>query len=238
MVSISGRPAATSEPKASSRMPSVTGQEMSSDFIIAVLLASLKSDHMPDAPVSETCTPSAGSAASSVLRSSAARTISFELAAAPAWMTAVWPSREIGLSRPRRDDLGHARVGLERPLGVGDDGLERRVARVLSVGVHDDHQRGRGEAAELAVDGLADRQRLRTGGLPARAGQGMLDLGSEDAEADGDDRPGDGDELEVGGGPAAEAADRSVGVGVKALAWVGVRRWAGCGRRLAGRRAA
>ena len=60
MVSISGRPAATSEPNASSRMPSVTGQEISSDFIIAVLLASLKSDHMPDAPVSETCTPSAG----------------------------------------------------------------------------------------------------------------------------------------------------------------------------------
>ena len=58
IVSISGRPAATSEPKASSRMASVTGQEMSSDFIIAVLLASLKSDHMPEAPVSETWTPS------------------------------------------------------------------------------------------------------------------------------------------------------------------------------------
>ena len=54
IVSISGSPAATSEPKASSRIPSVTGQEISSDFIIAVLLASLKSDHMPDAPVSET----------------------------------------------------------------------------------------------------------------------------------------------------------------------------------------
>ena len=58
MVSISGSPAATSEPNASSRMPSVTGQEMTSDFIIAERLASLKSDHMPDAPVSETCTPS------------------------------------------------------------------------------------------------------------------------------------------------------------------------------------
>ena len=67
IVSISGSPAATSEPKASSRIPSVTGHEMSSDFIIADLLASLKSDHMPDAPVSETCTPSAGSSASCVL---------------------------------------------------------------------------------------------------------------------------------------------------------------------------
>ena len=57
-MSISGSPAATSEPKASTRMTSVTGQENSSDFIIAVRLASLKSDHMPAAPVSETCTPS------------------------------------------------------------------------------------------------------------------------------------------------------------------------------------
>jgi hypothetical protein len=95
MVSISGRPAATSEPKASSRMPSVTGQEMSSDFSIAVLLASLKSDHMPDAPVSETCTPSAGRSASSCLRSSAARTIVLESPAAPACTTAVRPSREM-----------------------------------------------------------------------------------------------------------------------------------------------
>ena len=35
---------------------SVTGQESSSDFIIAVLLAVLKSLHMPGEPVSETAT--------------------------------------------------------------------------------------------------------------------------------------------------------------------------------------
>ncbi len=39
IVSISGSPAATSEPNASTRMASVTGQEISSDFIIADLLA-------------------------------------------------------------------------------------------------------------------------------------------------------------------------------------------------------
>ena len=71
------------------------GQEMSSDFIIAERLASLKSDHIPDAPVSETCTPSPAAARSGALRSSAARTISFELAPAPAWMMAVCPSREM-----------------------------------------------------------------------------------------------------------------------------------------------
>ena len=51
IVSISGSPAATSDPNASSRIPRVTGQEMTSDFIIAVRLAALKSDHIPAAPV-------------------------------------------------------------------------------------------------------------------------------------------------------------------------------------------
>ncbi len=82
IVSISGSPAATSDPNASTRMTIVTGQEMTSLLSIAERLASLKSDHIPDAPVSETCTPAAPF--SSVLRSSAARTISFGLPAAPA----------------------------------------------------------------------------------------------------------------------------------------------------------
>ena len=58
IVSISGSPAATSEPNASTRMIIVTGQEKSSDFIIAVRFAVLKSLHMPEAPVSETLTSS------------------------------------------------------------------------------------------------------------------------------------------------------------------------------------
>ena len=56
MVSSSGSPAAASEPKASTRIASVTGQEKSSDFIIASRLAALKSLHIPEAPVSETLT--------------------------------------------------------------------------------------------------------------------------------------------------------------------------------------
>jgi hypothetical protein len=95
IVSISGSPAATSDPNASSRMPSVTGQEISSDFIIASLLAALKSDHFADWPVRFTCTPPDESAARRPLRSSAALTISSELRAAPACTSAVCPSREI-----------------------------------------------------------------------------------------------------------------------------------------------
>ncbi len=97
MVSNSGRPAATSEPKASTRITSVTGHEMSSDLSIADLLASLKSDHMPGAPVRLTSTPSAPRSASGPLRSSAARTMSLGFSAAPALTMAVWPSWEIDM---------------------------------------------------------------------------------------------------------------------------------------------
>src|SRR6476469_273296 len=56
-VRISGSPAATSAPKARTRIASVTGQENISDFSIADRLASLKSDHSSEAPVGLTCTP-------------------------------------------------------------------------------------------------------------------------------------------------------------------------------------
>ena len=48
IVSINGRPAATSDPNASSRISSVTGQEITSDFSIAERFAALKSDHIAD----------------------------------------------------------------------------------------------------------------------------------------------------------------------------------------------
>src|SRR6478736_3601224 len=55
-VSNRGSPAATRAPKASTRMARVTGQEVNSDFIIALRLASLKSDHSSEAPVGLTWT--------------------------------------------------------------------------------------------------------------------------------------------------------------------------------------
>ena len=100
IVSISGSPAATSEPKARTRIARVTGQEISSDLSIASRLASLKSDHMPAAPVRLASTPGAAAAASSDLSSAAAATMPSGSSAAPARTTAVWPSAEI--ERPRR----------------------------------------------------------------------------------------------------------------------------------------
>ncbi len=95
IVSISGRPAATSEPKARTRIASVTGQEISSDFSIASRLASLKSAHMAAAPVRFASVPGPAAAAISGLRRSAAATISFGPRAAVPTTIAVRPSAEI-----------------------------------------------------------------------------------------------------------------------------------------------
>ncbi len=89
IVSISGSPAATSDPNASTRIAIVTGQLNSSDFIIALRLASLKSLHSPLEPVSATVVPPPDRSRSGPFRSSAARTIALVSPAAPAWMTAV-----------------------------------------------------------------------------------------------------------------------------------------------------
>ncbi len=91
-VRISGSPAATRAPKASTRMARVTGHDSISDLSIASRLASLKSDHSREAPVGLTSTPSPERASSSPLRSSATRTISLGSAPAPARTTAVLPS--------------------------------------------------------------------------------------------------------------------------------------------------
>ena len=117
IVSISGRPAATSEPKARTRIASVTGQEMTSDFSIASLLASLKSDHMPAAPVR--------------LVSTLARRLAewaLEVAGGGDHFVGV-PGRagadhrgvSVGGDRDpgaRRDHMAYRRVGGEQPLGA------------------------------------------------------------------------------------------------------------------------
>src|SRR5665648_157375 len=78
IVSINGRPAATSDPNASNRISRVTGQEITSDLSIANRFAALKSDHIADAPVRCTCTPAPESADSLPFNRSAATTIALE----------------------------------------------------------------------------------------------------------------------------------------------------------------
>src|SRR6266702_8293076 len=84
MVSISGSPAATRLPKAITSTISVTGQDSTSDLIIAEWLTVLKFDHRALEPVRSTDTEAVDSFVIGRVRSSAARTIVLESAFAPA----------------------------------------------------------------------------------------------------------------------------------------------------------
>ncbi len=94
----------------------MTGHEMTSDLSIASRLAALKSDHMPAAPVRFTLTSLVDSSASGSLRRSAACTIALESRAAPAWTTAVWPSREIDTPGAGATTVSTAASARERSL--------------------------------------------------------------------------------------------------------------------------
>ena len=208
MVSISGRPAATREPKASTRIASVTGHEISSERSIAFLFASLKSDHMPEAPVSATSTPSPPSPASSSLRSSATRTMSLALPAARAWTTAVCPSREIETPWRRRDHSARRRPARRAPAARRRRRRRRRdrpptrcrswttTISALRTGRRTGGRSGRGPepTPSRSPPTRARRARARRA---ARGRRGRRDHG-----------PGDSHRPEVRRGPVAEPADR------------------------------
>ena len=188
----------------------MTGQEMISLLIMASRLAALKSLHSTDEPVIATWMRSVPSSASGPLRSSAARTISLVSGvAAPAVMTAVRPSALIESAGLRRDDLGDARVGRSSAVACSTTCAAGGVVEGAGLGVHDDLQRGAGEAAELALDDVADGDGLRARGLPAGTGQGVLDLRGEGAQPETRDPPEDEDGAQVAGGPDPEAAERA-----------------------------
>jgi len=119
-VSNSGRPAATREPKASTMMTSVTGQENSSAFSIASWLALLKSLHRAEDPVGYTSIPLPAKAVSGALSSSTAFTMASVLALAPAMRIPVCPSGLIdmpgcgGITCPNRGSWANSVVALAR----------------------------------------------------------------------------------------------------------------------------
>ena len=94
IVNSRGSPAATRLPKAMTRMMIVTGHESISERNMAERLAVLKSAHNALSPVKVTVTPDEDRAANFGSTASAACTISFEFAAAPAVTIAVRPSRD------------------------------------------------------------------------------------------------------------------------------------------------
>ena len=212
IVSNSGSPAATREPKASTRIAIVTGQEKSSDFIIAVRLAALKSDHIPDAPVRLTETLPVASACSLPFSVSAAATIAVGSRCAPATTSAVWPSREI--ETPGRGGTTVAIRESERRIASAFATVARNAGElVVSVGGMDDNDRRRtGEAAEVLLDQRARLHRLGAVRLPTRARQRRLDLRREHRQRERDHRPGERDDPHVVSRPAAEPADRPDGL--------------------------
>ena len=152
IVSMSGRPAATRLPKAITRMTIVTGHDSISERSMAERLAELKLAHRALSPVRVTEIPGRESAASGLARASAARTMVFGSAAAPAVTTPVRPSRDSdtpaagrttvetrGSARSRRATLPAwpARPGRWRSAAVVDD---------------DDLQGGRAEPGEVPLD--------------------------------------------------------------------------------------
>jgi hypothetical protein len=76
------------------KMMMVTGHDSISERNMADRLALLKLDHRALSPVNVTVMPGRDSAPRGAARASAALTMSFELAAAPAVITAVRPSRD------------------------------------------------------------------------------------------------------------------------------------------------
>ena len=210
IVSISGSPAATSEPKASTRMPRVTGQEISSDFIIAVLLASLKSDHMPGAPVRLTSTPSPSRGRGQLVLEVVRRADHLVgVLGGPGLhdggVTVVGDRH----SRARRHDGGHGVARAQDALDLGHRGPELRVAGGRVLRVDDHHQPVGAEAMEVAIHELARLDGLRSGGLPAGARQRVLDPGREHPQADRHHDPGGRHRGEMLRRPAAESPDRA-----------------------------
>ena len=211
MVSISGKPAATSEPKASTRIAIVTGQEMSSDLSIASRFARLKSDHIAAAPVTLTATLRAGDMCELGLEAVGGvdhRVLIRRRAGPDHGRVAVGRDRH---PRLRRGDPAHGGIVPQDPLRTGDR-LPELGRGCDEVARADDHlQRVAAGAGEVAVDLLARRDRLRAVRLPAGARERRLHARSEDAETDGDQRPGGEDPSGVLRRQAADPADWTEG---------------------------
>ena len=204
IVSISGSPAATSDPKASRRMIIVTGQEKSSDFIIAVAVGGVEVAPHPRG---------AGQRDADIVRSERVQLALQRVggrdhrgrvalrAGSDDRRMPVGGDRRAG---PRSDDGGDLVICPQCPLDRRDRRPEAGVTHGLTRGVHDNHQRRAGETCEVGLDQLPRLHRLGAVRLPAGTGERRLDLRSEEAEADRDDHPHNRDDTAVVNRPAAE----------------------------------
>ena len=206
IVSISGSPAATSEPNASTRIASVTGHEISSDFIIADLFASLKSDHMPGRPGEVDLDAVGAELRERVL----------ELAGGAHHLVRV--------ARRARPDHGGVAIGRDRApaatatVAIAGSALSlaataRRVCPERGIGdglvgrVDDDQRAVAAQPGEVGVDQPARVNGLGTRRLPTGSGQRGLGPWREEPETQRDDDPCRDDDAEMCRRPAAEPSE-------------------------------
>ena len=162
----------------------MTGQDSTSDLIIAAWLTLLKFDHSALSPVRLTETLVGGQPRDRPGQVRRRRgPSSFASALAPAWMIAVCPSREM-----LTPGCGATTV-LTR--GSACSSAVARAITCCAAGsaaigpaavVHDDLQGRRAQPGEVLRDHVARLDRLAAAVLPARSGQGRLDLRRERTE--------------------------------------------------------
>jgi hypothetical protein len=113
-------------------------------------------------------------------------------------------------ARLRRHRRTEGRLVREDGVHVGDGLLEPRVVDGERVAVDDHGGRLRGEPTELLVDDVAGGERLAALHLPHRAGQRVLELRREHAEADHEQTPDDEHLAAMAVGPAPESGEWGV----------------------------
>ncbi len=200
IVSRSGRPAATSDPNASTRIAIVTGQREQLRLHHRVLVRLVEVG------------PHAGCAGEAHADAVAGEVGQLALEVVCCLHHHGGAGRRAGLEHDRAPVAGDPGAPPRTPRGrlpvriVGR--LRRRPAAGSRRRCTTDHQRVAGLPAEGAVDPVPGRDGLGAARLPAGAGERVLGPRREDAEADRDHDPGDHDEPHVPGHPVAEAADR------------------------------
>ena len=189
IVSRSGRPAATSVPNASTSSVSVSGQDSASDFIIAALLARLKSDHIAAGPVRRTVISEPDSAREAVLKPSGRLDhLRRRCARQPGDDRGPTVARD-GDPLLRREHPAHAVVAAKHPSHAGERGAHRPIADPGALAGHDHRQRIRPLPGEVRLDRAASVPGLRARNLPTGARQRPVGERRERPEAEHDDRP-------------------------------------------------
>ena len=121
----------------------------------------------------------------------------------------MWPSGEIETPGCGGETRPHGGIAPQDPLRTGHRLPELGRGRHEVPRVDGDLQRVAAGAGEVAIDLLARLDGLGAVRLPAGAGERRLHPRGEDAETDGDQRPGDEDPSAMLRRQPAEAADRA-----------------------------